>query len=140
MKDHCDTMENKTRRIAIIDDDSNWLSCIKELYEEKKVEADIYRYPQQHDDFLEHMRDYTHILIDHRLGGTNGANVARNVLASGVHAHVFIITGQMDEAFKGYKMYLQKSTIVEHPEVIFDTQLDEYDMCVEATILRKTEI
>ena len=128
--------------IAIIDSSLSMLEELSGSYESRGFTCHCYLYPGGLDDFWSSIQEFDYILIDHSLGGTNGANVARKVLArTDIAGKVRIIS---DEAHPGYsqnfQFYFEKAEILKDPESALRVQDDIVRQVVETSVLMQMDM
>jgi len=127
-------------QVAIIDDDPEWLQRIEHRYEDERCDTTVFVHPAQDDELLKCAGSFDYILIDHRLGGINGANVARKILAAGVQATIIIIDGgQRDFDHRLLQCYIDKHDLLLAPGQIFALEQKIDALCMETTWLARRE-
>lgn len=129
------------KRIAIVDDDDSSLGIFTKIYSSLGLVADPFLYKRDFDDFFEKAAEYQYVLVDHLLGGTNGANVAARLMKkTGVSAKVFIFTGFVKEDYKGFKYYYDKMALIDDPLKIFQVNGSFVEQAVETSVLMQMNI
>ena len=129
------------KRIAVLDDDVDVADLFAARYRKLGLIADAYHYPMDMTRFWVEAMNYDIILLDHRLGGTNGANVAANLWKnSDVRAKVFIFTSLFHEEYRSFKYYFRKDALIEDPTLIFTVEESIIDRAVETSVLRQMRV
>lgn len=124
------------KSVALLDGDREWLRTAEKLLQQEGVEVKTYVYPQQHQEFLDEVGRHTHICIDHRLGGHNGANVVRNLLMGGVIATMIIISdADSSDRYEKLDIFLTKSHFMENPSAIFELDVSPSDVSADTVWL-----
>ena len=129
------------KRMALVDDDPEILLSFSGIYERIGLQVKSFCYPEDANDFRSQASTFDFILVDHRLGGTNGANVAANLMKNPtVTASIFIFTGFVKEDYREFKSYYAKTTLMEDPLVIFETDVGFVDRAVETSVLMQMDM
>jgi len=127
--------------IACIDDDESWLYYMNQIYKEMPdIQVNTYLYPDYYEDFIDDFMKYNILLIDHRLGGMNGANVVKRLFKSGYDGKMIIVSSFSTKFTGNFNLYMDKDDIVTDPRVIFRAKGSDVDQAVEAVMLAKTEV
>jgi len=123
--------------VAIIDSSLPMLLKLSDLYKKLGFSCHSFLYPDSLEDFWSKIQEFDYILIDHSLGGTNGANVARNVLArTDVPGKVRIISDEVHPGYsRGFQFYFEKSDLMRDPEKVIRVQDDIVRQAVETSVL-----
>jgi DNA-binding response OmpR family regulator len=134
------TLFGITTKVAALDDDPMWLKYVEAKYSERpKTKITTFLYPDSYQSFLDKANRYDILLVDHRLGGTNGANVVRNLFKEGYQGNMFVVTANHNPEYQNFSFYHSKSDIIENPELIFEVKGSKIDMAVESSVLAYTE-
>ena len=129
------------KSLAILDDDRAILELFAELYHLIGLEVQAFHFPKDMDDFWERASEFDFILLDHRLGGTNGANVASQLMNNrDVRARIFLFTGAFKFGYEDFKYYFNKSELLAHPSSIFEVEEDIVERAVETSVLKQVRI
>jgi len=135
------TNTNKKWRVGSIDDSVTWLKYLSKLYERySNVELDTYHYPEDNDKFNQNAHNSDILLVDLFLGGTNGANVIRNLFKDNVEAKMIILTAyeNPDICYDRLSIYLKKHDLIANPDIIFEAnKSSDIDIAVESVYLAK---
>jgi hypothetical protein len=135
------TLGLEGKRLAIMDDDDSSLGIFTKIYSSIGLNVDPFLYKRDFDDFLEKAGEYQFILVDHLLGGTNGANVAACLMKDiKVSAKVFIFTGFVKEDYKNFKYYYDKMGLINDPMKIFRVNGSFVEQAVETSVLMQMNV
>ncbi len=133
----------KIIRIAALDDTNEWLDFLKSIYSTRaNIQIDTFKYPEQYDDFLKASEQADVKLVDHRLGGTNGANVARNLFRSGTKGINIVMSADdfFNTEYSTFYIYVRKEDIAKDPDLIFHIGGNKYDHVIEMNTLAVMEV
>jgi DNA-binding NtrC family response regulator len=121
--------------IAVIDDDITFLQKIESNYSECGLSITVFRYPDELDYFYKASKKFDVILIGHRLGGSNGANVFKKLLAKGIDGTIIVMSNTYDEHYSNFEYYVSKDDILNNPDGILGKKNDIVEQAVEASVL-----
>lgn len=126
--------------VAIMDDDSEDLTLLENAFIKAGIKVATFHYPFDEERFNNECEKADVILLDHRLGGTNGANVANRLHKERKtqNKRVFIFTDAMREDLKGQlETYLTKDEILSNPRIVIERDTDIISMVVESNFLKQ---
>lgn len=127
--------------IGVIDDDRDWLKTMQGLYViYPDVSLEIFTYPLDIDSFIKRAISLDFVLIDHLLGGTNGANVAKELMFYGMKGKIILISNIYDDKYTDFSSYVNKDEIIKDPRVIFNHQSDDITTAIEISVLRQKNV
>jgi len=129
------------KKLAILDDDRDITDVFSRIYCSIGLVSSSYVYPVDMSKFWDKAKEYDFILVDHMLGGTNGANVAANLLKNReVRAKIFIISAAFNQDYSSFKYYFKKSSLIDNPCAIFSVDDNIIDRAVETSVLRQMRV
>lgn len=126
--------------IGVIDDDTIFLENIKNNYSNRGLSITIFCYPDDLNYFYRVSKKFDVILIGHRLGGSNGANVFKKLLGNGIGGTIIVMSGTYDEHYRNFEYYVNKDEIVNNPNSILGKKSDIVEQAVEASVLLQKQV
>ena len=130
-------------RIGIIDDDAAWLDSMRRSFKERvgDMVVDTFLYPDNLNDFCEQADSFDFLIIEHNLGGSNGANLARRLLLDNVQGKIIIVASNgCEKRYGEFKFLIGKDKLKTDPECIFDVHGDTITQAVETSVLMQAQI
>lgn len=129
-------------RLGIIDDDQEVLDHFIKTYLDLGLSVYAFKYPERLDAFMSCCQTCDIILIDHRLGGSNGANVATKLAKDRkVKAQIFLFSDAVKpEYVDSFKFYFSRDDLYKNPKKILSVKKDFVEFAVEASVLMQLSV
>jgi len=123
-------------RVAYVDDCEDQLFIMKQSFSQKVgIEVSTFLYPSCLTDFFSNLRDFDHIMLDYKLGGTNGANLARRVLKEVPNISIAIVTANILNRFEGFSVYFNKLDVFRNPNLVVHMEQDKIERALEVAAM-----
>jgi DNA-binding NtrC family response regulator len=122
--------------ILIIDSDEDVLKRLAKVYDGIGLNVETFRYPEDIDYFVDKSSKCDFILVEQKLGGTNGANVAHNLMKDHrVSAKILIFSKSINENYRDFIFYRSESELLKNPHIIYDIEDNVIEQAVETSVL-----
>ena len=129
----------KDTNIAALDTDPDWLLGVHKTYSAMPhVNMHVYSYPKDKAKFLGSCNKYDILMVDHVLGGDNGANIVIQLFEEGFMGKTVILSDKYNKEYSGFSYYKNKQDILTNPQTILELNGTSVDQAVEAVFLLNT--
>lgn len=124
--------------IGYIDDCQEQIAMMKTAFSSlhESVKLLCYKYPEDKEEFKKSINAFDRVMIDFRLGGANGANLARTIIKEHPDAVVAIVSSSPSRSFtQCNNICISKLDVGLNPEKILTMHPDKIDRAVEISVL-----
>ena len=131
------------RLVVALDVSKSWLDRLRRIVNGRDdLAVDTFVFPDDLEAFRRRAIDADVVLIDHKLGGENGASIAKDLLSQSIRGEVYVVTAKFEDHFADFSHYVDKWEVLIHPEQILEEppSSDIFEQAVETSILMQKNV
>lgn len=125
-------------KLALIDDKVDDLyemaRVIRTTYPDWDIRSFLYPQDLTLEAAIKHLSLFDVTLINFQLGGTNGANLARNIFKVGSGCRMIVFDDFYMDEFNTFSYYFTRNEIISNPRIIEDLPQNSMESDIDAAV------